>query len=306
MCLVLPSALLSQETAEFEMPIYFEDARGNKDTIIIGYDTLATSDRKDYFDGQDDFSPFDSVFEVRASSHFDFFNAYNLSKKIIVRKKFPPTWVQGLCWRTDADIFLFIKNKYPPVKIRWDMELLASEHCTSASYMAWDRSDVLPPPWWVVSQRYECMAAVDGLSLELEEYPDWGNEILKTMNGVPTDTILGLRMVLQPPRTDIAPCANAVSTLGYNRPAVRLEVFPNPASDELGVEFDHSVLQTGKVKWVIRNVQGQALKRGEAAVGTGENSSARVSVTELHSGVYFLQIENDHGVPLGATRFVKM
>ena len=150
------------------------------------------------------------------------------------------------------------------------------------------------------------MTSVDGLELELEEYHDWGNVQMILPHGNTMDTILGLRMVIQPPRAGIEPCANAVSTFGYDKPTVRLEVFPNPVSDELGVEFDHSVLQTGKVKWVIRDVQGQVLKRGEAAVGTGENSSARVSVTELHSGVYFLQIENDHGVPLGATRFVKM
>ncbi|MCB0375492.1 MAG: hypothetical protein KDD04_06205, partial [Sinomicrobium sp.] len=56
----------SQQTAQFETTLYFEDAVGNRDSVIVGYDTLATHDIDPEFGEQELVSPFDSVFEVRA------------------------------------------------------------------------------------------------------------------------------------------------------------------------------------------------------------------------------------------------
>ena len=58
------------QTPAFIMPFWFEDAVGNKDTIWVGADNNATSGNN--FDMQFGevpiYSPFDSVFEVRAIS----------------------------------------------------------------------------------------------------------------------------------------------------------------------------------------------------------------------------------------------
>ncbi|GAB4497385.1 MAG: hypothetical protein OHK0019_30910 [Saprospiraceae bacterium] len=52
----------------FEMLIYFEDAIGNKDTVIVGYDPDAnTYDVNPQFGEVWLDTPFDSVFEVRVS-----------------------------------------------------------------------------------------------------------------------------------------------------------------------------------------------------------------------------------------------
>lgn len=72
--------LNGQPTAMFEATIWFEDAAGNRDSIVVGYDTLATEDIDPAFGEAEITSPFDSVFEVRAGST-DFIYQKKLSKK---------------------------------------------------------------------------------------------------------------------------------------------------------------------------------------------------------------------------------
>jgi hypothetical protein len=56
----------------FEFPIYFEDAVGNRDTIIIGLSEYATPEFEPAL-GQVNMlnEPFDSVFEVRAAIFYE-------------------------------------------------------------------------------------------------------------------------------------------------------------------------------------------------------------------------------------------
>lgn len=39
---LIPGGLFGQQTPGFEFELYFEDALGNRDTIILGYDDSAT------------------------------------------------------------------------------------------------------------------------------------------------------------------------------------------------------------------------------------------------------------------------
>lgn len=60
--------LQAQETAKVEIPLYFEDIFGNKDTLIIGYDPNTSYNEwnvKPEFGEVPLTEPFDSVFEVR-------------------------------------------------------------------------------------------------------------------------------------------------------------------------------------------------------------------------------------------------
>jgi hypothetical protein len=70
MFFVLPAICYSQE--EFSFELYFEDAIGNKDTLLLGYDPLAT-DSIDVAFGEVNIinQPWSSVFEVRAGDDND-------------------------------------------------------------------------------------------------------------------------------------------------------------------------------------------------------------------------------------------
>lgn len=74
-CLILFSndiiLLQGQDTAKVEIPLYFEDVFGNKDTLIIGYDPDISWNKyaiKPQFGEVPITEPFDSTFEVRLYS----------------------------------------------------------------------------------------------------------------------------------------------------------------------------------------------------------------------------------------------
>jgi len=81
--LLLPGFMYAQQTPQFQITLQFEDAIGNKDSIIVGYDETASSDQLNTQFGEvliD--TPFDSVFEVRAM-HGDVNQPLETSKIII-------------------------------------------------------------------------------------------------------------------------------------------------------------------------------------------------------------------------------
>ena len=70
------------QSAEFEMTFYFEDAVGNKDSLVLGYDADASYTSINSLLGEVAITtPFDSVFEVRAYHYND--PLKRTSKKII-------------------------------------------------------------------------------------------------------------------------------------------------------------------------------------------------------------------------------
>ncbi len=59
---------LAANAQEFSFPLYFEDALGNRDTLILGYDPMATDTIDEAFGEQDIRAiPFDATFEVRVA-----------------------------------------------------------------------------------------------------------------------------------------------------------------------------------------------------------------------------------------------
>ena len=76
-----PLLLFSQATPMFEMPIYFADAQGNLDTLVIGYDVNGSIDSlSPILDGPQIQNPFDSIFEIRAAHFWD---DDGMSKRVI-------------------------------------------------------------------------------------------------------------------------------------------------------------------------------------------------------------------------------
>ena len=104
--------LLSQE---FSFPLYFEDAKGNKDTITLGYDINAT-DGIDASFGEENINiiPWDSILDVRVGYLFRDYRF--LTKKQILNKD---------CNKAVYPHYatIPIKSKNYPVKISWNKDL---------------------------------------------------------------------------------------------------------------------------------------------------------------------------------------
>jgi hypothetical protein len=103
--LLFPNIFFSQE--EFSFELYFEDALGNKDTLVLGYDPLAT-DSIDVAFGEVNIinQPWNSVFEVRTAND-DFFQDLFFMLKKDVRNH-------------DNVIPILIKKPDDYLKITWD------------------------------------------------------------------------------------------------------------------------------------------------------------------------------------------
>jgi len=115
LCL-MPFAFIAQP--EFSFDLYFEDALGNRDTITLGYDPLATDGIDSQFGEENIIAlPWDSVFEVRISDYYDK-NAieeqvsFN-SKKCIQNKSSQPYFLTN---RIEIDIHA----KHFPIRITCD------------------------------------------------------------------------------------------------------------------------------------------------------------------------------------------
>ncbi|MFZ1705640.1 MAG: T9SS type A sorting domain-containing protein [Saprospiraceae bacterium] len=120
--LVLLSLLLKGQN--FEIPIYFEDSMGNKDTIIFGYDIVAGYGIDSAF-GEIDllYSAYVKEFEVRASI-YDYEKIREEDPRIIESKKMIIGYVcedPNYFVETNSLMALIKCNNWP-ITIKWDKE----------------------------------------------------------------------------------------------------------------------------------------------------------------------------------------
>ena len=128
----------AQQSPMFETNIFFEDARGNRDTISVGYDSLATFDLDTSFGEIEIIKPFDSIFEVRAGI-FDPRYREKLSKRIISGTE-KIIGSPNDCFDGD-NILFYIWAKYQPVKISWDRSTFKNNACVKGSLISNHFSD---------------------------------------------------------------------------------------------------------------------------------------------------------------------
>jgi hypothetical protein len=115
--LFINTQLVAQvQIPQFIMPLWFEDAVGNKDTIWVGSDlTSSTFNINPQFGEMAITTAFDSVFEVRAVHASD--DDWEMSKIIVEDTEQTP----GSTCVLAASTRILIHSKYKPVKITWDV-----------------------------------------------------------------------------------------------------------------------------------------------------------------------------------------
>ena len=130
---IFPLSIFCQE---FSFPIFFEDAKGNKDTIVLGYDQSAT-DAIDTLFGEKDIknAPWDTVFEARVTDAYSYSLLYYSKKQILYKdcnknKRLEATAIIVYC-------------KYYPFVIRWDSSLF-NIPCREKSFL----TEWIPGGWF--------------------------------------------------------------------------------------------------------------------------------------------------------------
>ena len=129
--LLFPLNLLCQE---FSFPLYFEDAKGHKDTIVLGYDINATNGIDTAFGEKDIISkPWDSIFEVRITDGKDY-SKFSTKKQIIYKNCLEAKPIYPLS--------ILIRSTNYPFVIRWDSSIF-SNNCKERSFI----TEAKPSGW---------------------------------------------------------------------------------------------------------------------------------------------------------------
>jgi hypothetical protein len=137
---------------EFKFTLYAEDARGNRDSVIIGYDNRVSIDEDKldirFKDKNIADQAFDSVLDIRlhkviringsrsAPISLAKLRDFGTTKQITVGK----SQVTSTICPGYRPCFLLVKSKYPPLKFSWDKKLFDKNTnlCISNTFMFHD------------------------------------------------------------------------------------------------------------------------------------------------------------------------
>lgn len=271
----------SSYAQEFSFEFYFEDAVGNRDTLILGYDTLATDSIDPVF-GETNMigTHWDSLFDVRITDHF-FRQRDSIrdtatfhTKKQIVNyscSEWPErNWPFTL---TAIDI----KAKHWPVTASWNTSPF-QDSCINGSIL----TSIHPGGWWDVGSPSD----LGLVALGQQERVSFSSQIRMSSGGHLNDNYAYLSeagdtisMFWQ-----AFGDSNLLRLDAEENKTATLKIYPNPVSDFLNVQIDNSE-RIDQLR--IFNSFGSLLM-----VVSKEN---RIDVSHLPHGMYLVEVVFSNG-----------
>ncbi|MCB9293864.1 MAG: T9SS type A sorting domain-containing protein [Lewinellaceae bacterium] len=286
-------AALSQQTAQFETTLYFEDAVGNRDSIVVGYDTLATHDIDPEFGEVEILSPFDSIFEVRAGT-FTWQWREKLSKKIINRATAAVgPFAPEDCY-SGQPVFIYIWAKHQPIKVSWNRAVFAERRCYRATALLNHWLDELAGPLTPdeIPPEYACLAAEDSIYFDMSEEYLLSNPLFealiyleKEVEGLGLQTIYGLRFFPASTPFDFSPCYWVTSS---QQELLTGTVAPYP-SPTVGTAYFNLPDGVEALRWQLFGINGVLMLEQRE---TGAN---KVELAGLPAGLYQLLVQGSDG-----------
>ncbi|MEN0005550.1 MAG: T9SS type A sorting domain-containing protein [Bacteroidota bacterium] len=185
----------AQTIPDFQTTFYFEDAIGNRDSIIVGYDELASDCQDEDFGEITLTAPFDSTFEVRAAVYAPpVLCRSDLGKKVITKS--------GITWQNCPSmntVIFYTHAKYWPVTVRWDSLVFSTDYCRSSSAILDHVTEEVagPIPANQIPPYFACLSVQSAASFTLPRdtlLDDWSPvSIEKEVESLGMQTIYGLR-----------------------------------------------------------------------------------------------------------------
>jgi len=279
-CSLLPLWLYSQQTAFFETTIYFEDAVGNVDSVVVGMDEDANYEYNPQFGEADIEAPWDSVFEVRAAHTLPIGNDnLVLSKKIIASTEggIHPTLN---CILLAEAIELYYYAKYLPVTVRWDRSAFADSFCRVGSILSLNYLPELVEQWWVglePGSQYSCMAEDSSFITDPANDGTFNISMMDEVEGIGEDTIHALLLNYRFQNAIDTPCDATVvfTSEPEEAPHEGAILFPNPTR---GLLYMQEGYERG---YEMYSSQGQLLEQG---------FGQQIDLSAYPNGVYFLRM----------------
>ena len=291
-----PLLLFSQATPMFEMPIYFADAQGNLDTLVIGYDDLAWNVYNPTYDGAEITEPFDSVFEVRAAHYEDnWADGFQWSDRIV--GSYDPFF--GSPCGVSEGILIVVSCKYPPLTIFYDSTRLSHpDSCRTSTILSRDWGIFQLQYWWDADD-WHCMSKTDKIVADLQHHIYSNSDALTVNAEVEGQGEVALPAFFMKFR-NWGPCTD--STILDAKPPDKApvsRVFPNPcASGELAtLEFSALANEEGIVS--LYPTGGVLVRRTEYSAG---QERVLLPTAGLSPGWYAVLLRDREGRIVGAAR----
>lgn len=242
--------------------LYFEDLSGNKDTIIVGWDSLAT-DSVDANFGEIDISnqPWNSTFEVRTLQK-GFINGslevIGESKKSILRKRDQYSVV----------FIKIIKGALEEVNMTWDATVF-NDSLISGSFL--ELTETADPPTWIK------VNIQNGQFVFADNNPPFTN-----CNGQVCEATFKLIFAKNFP--------GYISLEEVKQ--LEFEVFPNPTSNEFTIHIPNSSNLRKSTFKLINALGVVVLEKQTNAVNT------KLSLENQPNGMYFVQLKGSNSTVL--------
>ena len=251
---------------EFSFDLYFEDALGNRDTITIGYDPLATDGIDELFGEENIISQaWDSVFEVRISDYYDR-NAVGEQVSFNTKKCIQYIFSQPY-FKTNR-IEIDIHAKHFPIKISCDSTLLQSAERRGTFI-----TSMLPGGWFDTG----------GFVTNLFYNP----QTLINFAGFESWPLYPFNYYYLEASDSVFVCWAAIADSNVNTSNVlenklenKIEVFPNPVFNNSNLHFSSGDYYN------LCNIEGHLIKSGGI-----ENKI--INLENIPPGVYYIKVEKD-------------
>lgn len=291
--------LAQNETIKFQMPFYFEDAKGNRDTITWGYSIdLDNYDSLKVQFGEDRLNtPFDSIFEVRIGKSSDRSNLTPLGKKRIARVE-----DDGNDCDLFSSLFLVIQCKYPPIKMNYDaIRFKNANQCLRNTVLG--KNSIIftaEPTFYFAPQVYwYCLPSQNEISIDTNEKDNNGksifyNNLKYQVKGKGLISLTTLRLA----NFGEGPCEYIVSSKEVITPENDITIFPNPVSDRLTLVLRDDIIN---YRVNIFQADGKNVLSQSHLAG----SLLDLDVSFLPEGMYILELISDKQSRI-CKKFVKL
>lgn len=291
--LLSPVLVWSQKTAFFETTFHFVDAKGNRDSIIAGWDNDANHEYNPDFGEVALTSPFDNIFEVRAAHFWDYSpdNEVTLSKKIIGGVDLSDSLINEFqCIPQGEIILFFIHAKNFPINISWNPEAFRSK-CMIRSFLSEHLIPNFSPEWTNSVELVEqtiCLGDDSELLYNhryLYKSPDFVPVLLsEEIEGIGLDSIWGIAIYIGPQIVGVStPCNHLFVSSVSELDGSMLNIYPNPTSGLIRLDTDKMI------KYQLFDINGKMLLYDEGW---------DIDISGQPPGIYFLKPENHQAVKI--------
>lgn len=280
--MVIHCEIAAQSIPKVLVPMFFEDAIGNRDTIYAGFDASAGRELTDSNFGEVDITnkQWAENFEVRIGPSL---YPYKFSSKVDIQK--------GNC--TDSTLgylatghSIYMKAKFLPIKWSWGTNIFKSRCLQNSFYDRGSVSEIGGKFGPGIQDDVVYLNKLNGKTLITEDFlkdkPWQPATYADFLDPITKDTIFAIRFYLLDSLRGAFRYASSKDIKIES-----LKFFPNPVENTLNVVLDESILSE-KGTLSITNILGQEVYQINQQL---PQSTINIDVSNLFSGTYILKYD---------------